>query len=359
MILVTKPFLPDRNDYDAFVSKIWASNYLTNNGPLVQELEHTLQNYFHAPYVLFTSNGTISLQIAIKSLELDNCEIITTPFSYVATTSCIVWENCKPVFADIDRETFNIDPDDIEKRITKNTKAILATHVFGNPCNIDRIEAIATKHNLYVIYDAAHCFAAEYKNRSVLSYGDISSISFHATKLFHTVEGGALVTKSEELKRKMSLMRNFGHNGFDVYTGVGINGKNSEFHAAMGLSNLKYISSILESRKAITDVYNSLLTNPVIKKQKIDQHNVTYNYAYYPVVFDSEATLLNVKKALEDNQIFPRRYFYPSLNTLEYVNSAEMPNSEYISKRILCLPIYVGLAHQDVERICSIINKQI
>jgi len=357
MILVTKPFLPDLSEYQKYVSEIWQRNIITNNGPLLCKLEDELKRYFNAKNVLFTSNGTISLQIAIKALDLHDAEIITTPFSYVATTSCIVWENCVPVFADIDSETLNIDPKEIEKKIGPKTKAILATHVFGNPCDINSINAIAKKHNLFVIYDAAHCFGTKYCGESVLKYGDISSISFHATKLFHTIEGGALVCNSDTINNKMSLMRNFGHNGFDIYTGVGINGKNSEFHAAMGLCNLNYVEEIIKNRILISNLYDRFLISEKIKKQYVDNTKVEYNYAYYPILLENEEILLRVKHKLEEHNVFSRRYFYPSLNRLEYINKNSMPVSENISSRILCLPIYFGLKNDEVEFISRIIKE--
>jgi dTDP-4-amino-4,6-dideoxygalactose transaminase len=238
MIPVTKPFLPPIDEYKEYIDGIYQRQWLTNNGPLVNELELKLKEHLNVSHLLYLGNGTIAIQIAIKALELKG-EIITTPFSYVATTSSIAWENCKPVFVDIDKDTLNIDPSKIEAAINANTSAILATHVYGNPCDIDAIQRIANKHNLKVIYDAAHCFGTKYKGKSVFEYGDVSTTSFHATKLFHTTEGGAVITTNPELLKKMSYLRNFGHDGPEKFECVGINGKNSEFHAAMGLVNLK------------------------------------------------------------------------------------------------------------------------
>src|SRR4051794_21801553 len=252
MILVTKPFLPPIKEYQEFIDGIWQRQWLTNNGPLVNELELKLKEYLKLKHLLYLSNGTIALQIAIKALDLKG-EIITTPFSYVATVSSIAWENCTPVFADIDERSFTINPDEIEKKITEKTCAILATHVYGIPCDVERIEAIAKKNNLYVIYDAAHAFGCIYKGKSLYSYGDISTASFHATKLYHTIEGGAVITSSAELLKKMAYMRNFGHNGPENFFGLGINGKNCEFHAAMGIVNLTYINSIIQKRKEISE----------------------------------------------------------------------------------------------------------
>jgi len=357
MIPVTKPFMPPREEYKQFLTGIWEREFLTNNGPLVQDLEQKLKEHLGVKHLLFLSNGTIALQIAIKALDLRG-EIITTPFSYVATTSCIVWEGCVPVFVDIDQETLNINTDLIEAAITEKTTGILATHVFGNPCNIDAIQAIADKHNLKVIYDAAHCFGTHYKGKSVFTYGDISTTSFHATKLFHTVEGGAVITNDEDLNHRMSRMRNFGHAGFDKFDGVGINGKNSEFHAAMGLANFKYIEQILKSRKEQCQLYYDLLKDAPVKTITI-QNDSQWNYAYYPVIFESEEVTLKVKKGLEKNDIFPRRYFYPSLDTLKYVETEMVIVSKTISERILCLPLYYTMDSSNQKLISKVIIEEI
>ncbi|MEP1305327.1 MAG: DegT/DnrJ/EryC1/StrS family aminotransferase [Balneola sp.] len=357
MIPVTKPFIPPVEEYQNYLEGIWEREHLTNNGPLVQELEAKLTEYLSVQDLLFLSNGTIALQIAIKALELKG-EIITTPFSYVATTSSIVWEGCKPVFVDIDKDTFNIDPSKIEEAITLETSAILATHVFGNPCDIDTIQEIADKHNLKIIYDAAHCFGTTYKGRSIFEYGDISTTSFHATKLFHTTEGGAIFAKDSDIFSRLSYMRNFGHDGPEAFQGIGINGKNSELHAAMGLCNLKHIETILASRKKQCLKYDELLDTKMIQKITI-QNNSYWNSAYYPTVFKSEDVALKVKKELESNNIYPRRYFYPSLDTLNYVTQTELNVAPSIAKRVLCIPLYFNLTNSDQVEICKIINKAI
>lgn len=355
MIPVTKPFLPPKEEVYALLDEVWNRQWLTNNGPLVNELELKLKEYLNVPHLLYLNNGTIALQIAIKALELKG-EIITTPFSYVATTSSIMWEGCSPVFVDIDEHTFNIDPNKIEAAITPNTQAILATHVFGNPCDIDAIQQIANKHNLKVIYDAAHCFGTTYKGKSVFAYGDVSTTSFHATKLFHTVEGGAVFCNTPELLKKMALLRNFGHNGPTDFAAVGINGKNSEFHAAMGVVNLKYINQILVQRKALCQHYDTWLKRPSITHQTINPQS-NFNYAYYPVVFINEEITLKVIKELEGNWVTPRRYFYPSLNTVDIFKPNNCPMSESIAKRILCLPLYYTLTQNDVDFISRIILR--
>lgn len=355
MIPVTKPFLPPIEDYNNYIRDIWKRNWLTNNGPLVNELELNLKEYLDVDHVLFMNNGTIAIQIALKALNITK-EVITTPFSYVATTSSIVWEGCTPVFVDIDPLSFNIDPLKIELAITKNTQAILATHCFGNPCNVDYIEKIAKDNNLKVIYDAAHCFGTKYKGKSIFEYGDISTTSFHSTKLFHTVEGGAVFSKDPSLIKNMALKRNFGHDGSEKFDGAGINGKNSEFHAAMGLCNLKYINEILKKRKEQCLFYDDLLTNLRVKKQKLLDVD-GYNYAYYPVVFETEAIALKCKIELEKNEIYPRRYFYPSLSTLNYITSDQMPVSDDIAKRILCLPLYTELTREEQKVIMRLLLR--
>ena len=357
MILVTKPFIPPIEEYHQYLAKIWDKEYLTNDGPLVQDLEQKLQQLLDVPFVSYVSNGTIALQLGIKALELSG-EIITTPFSYVATTSSIVWENCEPIFADINAETFNIEPSNIERLITPKTSAIIATHVFGNPCDIDAIQQIASKYNLKVIYDAAHCFGSQYNNKSIFSYGDISTASFHATKLFHTVEGGAVFCSNKELHSRINYSRNFGHDGPGQFNGVGINGKNSELHAAMGLAVIKHIDDILYKRKIQSEYYVEKLHDSEVSFQHINTSVTDFNYAYFPLVFKTESVLLRVISALESKQIFPRRYFYPSLTKLEYVKG-DCPMSDDISSRILCLPLYHNLSFQDQDLIISTIKEVI
>jgi len=306
-------------------------------------------------HMLFLSNGTIAIQIAIKALGLKG-EIITTPFSYVATTSSIVWEGCKPVFADIDPKSLNIDPAKIEECITEHTTGILATHVYGNPCDVEAIESIAKKHNLKVIYDAAHAFGVTYKGRSVFEYGDISTCSFHATKVFHSAEGGAVFANDPELIKEMSFLRNFGHNGPETFATVGINGKNSEFHAAMGLAVLKHIDSLLLARKTQAAMYDQALSGLRVQRPEI-LPGANWNYSYYPVVFESEEMLLKSVEMLHANWVYPRRYFYPSLSTLHYVDKCEMPVSDSVSCRTLCLPMYHSLKQEDIYFIARLLLR--
>jgi dTDP-4-amino-4,6-dideoxygalactose transaminase len=357
MIQVTQTYLPEQEKYNNYLKEIWESGWLTNNGPMVLKLEDRLKQYLNIKNFNYCNNGTIALQIALKALNISK-EVITTPFSYVATTNVILWENCKPVFVDINDTDFNIDTKQIEKHITANTEAILATHVFGNPCNIHEIEIIAKKYNLKVIYDAAHAFGVRYNNESLLSYGDISTCSFHATKIFHTGEGGAVICKNDEVNRKVYLMRQFGHI-WDEYLSIGINGKASELHAAMGLCVLDDMRHIIERRKWVTVFYNERLN---FSKLQVPSAlpGTEYNYAYYPIVFSDEKTLLRVNRILHNEGIFPRRYFYPSLNNLPYLpGHSGSPVSESISSRILCLPLSTYLVEEELCKIISLTNNNI
>lgn len=356
MIPVTKPFLPPKAEFDKYVTEAWNRNWLTNNGPLINQLELKLKDYLGIPHFLLLLNGTIALQLAFKALGLKG-KFITTPFSYIATVSSAVWEGLEPVFVDIDPETFNIDPDQIEDKITKDVSCIVATHVFGNPCQVEAIESIASKYNIPVIYDAAHSFGARYKDLSLMSYGTISTLSLHATKLYHMTEGGAVATNDPDLLKKMAFARNFGHKG-ETFEGVGINGKNSELHAAMGLANYPYISQIIDKRRELTELYDLIFkqNNVNLRRQRILDHT-DYNYAYYPVVFQDEEEVLRVVESLEGNYIHPRRYFFPSLNKVPYVPYQEMKNSENLSKRILCLPLYYDLTESDVDYITRVVIR--
>ncbi|MCL4164403.1 UNVERIFIED_CONTAM: hypothetical protein GTU68_037093 [Idotea baltica] len=339
------------------MSKIWDNQWLTNDGPLVKKLEYKLASYLDIKNLLFVNNGTNALMLAIKSLYLKG-EIITTPFSFVATTASIVWENCLPVFVDINEQTLNIDADKIEEAITEKTSAILATHVYGNPCDVIKIEKIAKKYNLKIIYDAAHAFGIRINNKSIFEYGDISICSTHATKVFHTAEGGFLVTRDKVVFKKLQSMRNFGFKDFKSFSQLGINAKNSEFHAAMGLVNLKYQNQIFAKRKALTDLYDSnLFIKEFLLERVLDKEY--RNYSYYPILFENEEILLKCEEALRQQQIFTRRYFYPSLaNSLPYIKSVkDLPIVENISKRVLCLPLYFDLKFTEVDLISNIIKN--
>jgi dTDP-4-amino-4,6-dideoxygalactose transaminase len=356
MILVTKPFLPPLEEYEQYISGIWKRQWLTNMGPLANDLELRLKEHLNVKHLLFVANGTIALQMAIKALDLKE-EIITTPFSFVATISSIVWEGCTPVFVDIDPQSLNIDVTKIEAAITDKTSAIIATHIYGNPCDVEVIQQIASKHHLKVIYDAAHCFGVALNGKSVFEYGDISVCSLHATKLYHSCEGGLLITKDPVLLKKLAYMRNFGFDGPEAFAELGINGKNSELHAAMGLVNLNHIHEIIEKRKLLTERYHKMLKK--VKGFIPEWHeNANRNYAYYPVVFESEDLAIKCFEALKGKEIFARRYFYPSLaKTLPYLPMKEIPVTDDISKRVLCLPLYFDLSVEEVNMICRIILR--
>ena len=335
--------------------RAWDKSWITNNGELVQQLESELKEYLGVKHLFFCTNGTIVLQMALKALDVKK-EVITTPFSYVATTNAILWEGCTPVFVDIDRNTFCIDPYKIEASITEKTEAILATHVFGYPCNIDKLEVLSHKYNLKIIYDGAHGFGSNYNGRSLLSYGDVSTCSFHATKLFHTVEGGCVITNNDEVAQKLMLFRQFGHIGDDYYS-VGINGKNSEFHAAMGICVLKDINIIISTRRRHFVIYDELLKGLDLKRIIAPKVNFDYNYSYYPVLFRSEELLLQAMAELNEIGVNARRYFFPSLNTLPYLSGSACIISEDISRRVLCLPMFFDLKEHEIEAICNVIKK--
>lgn len=356
MISVTQPFLPPQEEYQKYLDGIWKRNWLTNTGPLASQLEMELKDYLKVQHLLFVTNGTVAIHMAMKALEITG-EVITTPFSFVATTSSIVWEGCTPIFVDIDPKSLCIDAKKIEEAITEKTSAILATHVYGNPCDVETIESIAKKHNLKVIYDAAHAFGVEVNGRSIFEYGDISTCSLHATKLYHTIEGGLIITKDPELLKKLAYIRNFGISGFDSFSELGLNGKNSEFHAAMGLINLKYINRIHEKRKALAKLYDEKLKN--LKAVKPLWHSNSYeNFCYYAIILESEELLLKLKAEMDKQEIFTRRYFYPSLaSALPYLPKLELPITEDIAKRALCLPFYYDLTFEEVELIARLMLR--
>lgn len=354
-IYVTKTFLPPLEDYLEYLKDIWDRNQITNNGPFVKELEEKLIEYLQVKHLSFVTNGTIALQIALKALDLTG-EIITTPFSYVATTSIILWEGCTPVFADIDPNTLCIDPEQIEAAITEKSSGILATHVYGIPCAVEQIQEIASRHNLKVIYDAAHTFGVSYDAQPLVNYGDISTLSFHATKLFHTIEGGGIIANDDDLAHRVSYMRNFGHKGQEDFWGIGINGKATELNAAMGLCMLPYVDDIILARKQIFSWYDERIKNLPLKRPFLPA-KTTYNYAYYPVIFENEFSMQKAKTALNAANIFPRRYFYPSLNHLPYVPFRNMPISEEMATRVLCLPLSADLKLEEVSFIVDTIEK--
>ncbi|MEO8066934.1 MAG: DegT/DnrJ/EryC1/StrS family aminotransferase [Flavobacteriales bacterium] len=354
-IHVTRAFLPPMEEYVALVGEVWATGQVTNQGPLARRLEAALDGALDTHGTLLAGNGTIAIQLAVKALGLKG-EVITTPYSYAATTTSILWEGLVPVFADIDPRTFCIDPARIVERITPGTSAILATHVYGIPCDVIAIEAIARQHGLKVIYDAAHVFGTTFNGKGLASYGDVATLSFHATKLFHTGEGGAMVCSDPLLRERLKLMRSFGHIDDDHFV-AGVNGKNSELHAAMGLAVLPHMPAIMQRRKEQWLRYAELLDGKGLQLLHIPE-GTGYNHAYFPVVFADGAMRERVTKTMNAENIFPRRYFYPSLDRLPYLNDThECPLSIGIAERVVCLPLYHALSESEQRSVVDTLLK--
>ncbi len=357
MINVTKTYLPSKEKYQSYVDEIYANGWVTNNGPLVEKLEKRLAAFLGVKNIVLVANGTAALEIAYRTLDLKGYAI-TTPFSFVATTSSLVTNGLKPIFADIDPHTLNMNPKNIEALITPNTSAIVPVHVFGNTCDIETINKIAKKHDLKVIYDAAHAFDVKFKEESVLSYGDISTLSFHATKLFHTIEGGALIINDDSLVEKARYLINFGIENQESIPELGTNAKMNEFEAAMGLCLLDEMEEIFQKRKDVYERYEKEL-NGLVQFQNQNSYS-TQNYGYFPIILKDEEQTLKVQKTLNEKQIFPRRYFYPSLDTLSYIEPKQFsPISRDISNRILALPMYPGLREDEQINIIDIIKDSL
>ncbi len=355
MTYVTKVYYPDREKFKSYIDKIYDSGWLTNNGPLVQELEKRLEEYLGVKNLLCVASGTVGLELAYRTLGMSG-EVITTPFSYVSTTSAIAATGYTPVFADIDIETFNIDPKNIEKTINEKTCAIAPCHVFGNACEIDEIDEIAKKHDLKVVYDTSHAFDVKYKGEHILNYGDISVISFHATKIFHTIEGGAIVIKDDELYEKAKIIRNHGSDGPDSVAMLGINGKMNEVEAAMGLCMLDEEEQIQSDRKKSQDFYAKELKDYVT----FQKHNedATKSLTYFPIVFRSHEEMDQVRAALREHDIAARQYFYPSLDTIPFVEKREpMVNSRDLAERILVIPMHSGVEPTVANIIKETLNR--
>ena len=354
-IQVTNAFVPDRASFDRLVDRVWSSGQFTNNGMLNRELKEQLKSYLKLTNLELAANGTLALQVAVKALGLQG-EVITTPYSYIATASSLVWEGCVPVFVDVDKTSWCLDPNLIEAAITERTTAIVGTHVYGHPCDVDRIQSIADRYGLKVIYDAAHAFGVKLNGQSLLNFGDCSTLSFHATKLFHTCEGGAVICKSPDVERQVFLMSRFGHIGEDDYVGVGINAKMSELHAAVGLSILPVIDDIIRARQVACAHYDELLARVLLGRPD-RKTGVEYNFSYYPVAFSSHDEMKTVRAALIESEIVPRRYFHPSLNTLHFLNNIhqDCPTSERIAQTVLCLPLYAGLPPAVIEKVSKIV----
>jgi len=357
MIQVTKTWLPDKKRYKAYIDRIYKNGWVTNNGPLVRELEEKLCDYLGVRHLVLVSNGTAALEIAYRTLGLGGFAV-TTPFSFVATTSSLVTNGILPIFADINPDSLTIDPEQIEAQITPHTEAIVPVHVFGRICDVDRVEEIAAAHGLKVVYDASHAFGIRYRGESILNRGDISTLSFHATKLFHTIEGGALVIQDDDLVQKARFLINFGIENEESIPELGTNAKMNEFEAAMGLCMLEDIEEILAKRQEVHKRYTDALKD-VVKFQKEVNH-CNHNYSYFPIILKDETQTLKIKTSLNEKNIFPRRYFYPSLDTLNYVEPKQiMPISRNISTRILALPMYAGLSKAEQDLIIKTIKDNV
>ena len=357
MINVTKTYLPNKEKYKKYIDEIYDNGWVTNNGPILKLLEKRLAEYLGVKNIVLVSNGTVALEIAYRVLGIKG-DIITTPFSFVATTSSLVTNGLNPIFSDIDSQTLNLDANNIENMITKNTSAIVPVHVFGNGCEVEKIDAIANKNNLKVIYDAAHAFGVKYKGESILNYGDISTLSFHATKLFHSIEGGALVINDDSLVKKARYLINFGIKNAESIPELGTNAKMNEFEAAMGLCVLDDMQDLNVKRKTVYEFYKKELEG-IVKFQEQNKDS-TQNYSYFPIILENEEQLSQVEKSLHEKEIYPRRYFYPSLDTLTYINPKQFCEvSRDISKKILCLPMYAELNASIILKICDIIKNSL
>jgi len=352
-INVTQSLLPDRKRFHAYVDQILDSGWLTNRGQCVRELEEKLQEYLGVRNVVLVNNATSGLQVAYKALGLKD-EVISSPFTFIATASSAVWEGLDVVFADIDAQTLNINPKEIEAKITPKTSAIVPVHVFGNPCDVLAIDELAKKHHLKVIYDAAHAFGVKFQGESILNHGDISVLSFHATKLFHTIEGGAMIINDDDLCETVRKMINFGITGPESIECLGINAKMNEFQAAMGLCLLDKMDDVIERRGQLSRLYDERLGGLVQRQTWSNQ--AVRNFGYYPVLFTSEAITKHVQEALNAQDIFPRRYFYPSLDSLPFISQgAQCPVSADVATRILCLPLYADFTDKECEKVAAII----
>ena len=363
-IFITEPFLPPLDEYVEYLKKIWESKQLTNNGVFHQQFETELANYLGVKYVSLFNNATTALLVGIKALDLSG-EVITTPYSFVATAHAIKWNGLDPVFVDIELDYCNLDSNKIEDAITEKTTALLPVHVYGNPCDTDRIKTIAEKYNLKVIYDAAHAFGVKKDGNSILNEGDLSILSFHATKVFNTFEGGAIVSHSAEMKKKIDDLKNFGFQDQVTVEGIGINGKMNEMQASMGLLQLKYFDQVIEKRKRITEIYRKGFKNVKGIRYLADLEDVKYNYAYFPIFINENEygkSRDDVYNALKKHNIYGRIYFYPLISRFSAYKdlfsskSANLSMAEKISEDVICLPIYPDLSTDQVNYIISVIN---
>lgn len=360
MIPVTRPVLPPLDEFVEKLRIIWSSLQLTNDGAMVRELEASIAKVLGVRHVIFVSNGTIAIQFAVRAVGMKG-RVATTPFSYVATTSALVWEGLEPAFADIEPGSLTICPSQTEALLKKGANGVLATHVYGNPCDIDALCTLGERYNVPIVYDAAHAFGARYKGRSLCAYGSAATLSFHATKLFHTVEGGAVVTEDDAVADAVRRLRNFGQSGVDHIDGLGINGKNSEVHAAMGLCLLPRLSDIIRERTMLAEVYSAEIADCDADVKPISWRDGTIpNYSYYPVVFSSEAALDRCMQVLAASDIRARRYFRPSLSHLPYIrNPNPTPVADSVVNRVLCLPLYSGLDPALAQQIAVLVRSSL
>ena len=364
-VYVTRPALPPLEEYLEYLERIWASRVLTNNGPFHQEFEKELADYLGVRYLSLFANGTLALVTALQALGITG-EVITTPFSFVATTHSLWWNNIKPVFVDIEPDYFTIDPDRIEAAITPQTTAIMPVHVYGNPCRTDAIEKIATRHGLKVIYDAAHTFGVTVNGGSILNNGDLSILSFHATKTFNTIEGGAIICHDEETKRHIDHLKNFGFEDEVTVVEPGINAKMNELQAAYGLVQLKHINEYIEERKSIAEQYREGLAGVRGIRYLNDIEGIRHSYTYFPILINTEHYGRNrdeLYEMLRSHNIYGRRYFYPLISqfptyrNLPSSDPVKLPVATQAAGQVICLPIYPGLNSSQVERIVSLIKE--
>jgi dTDP-4-amino-4,6-dideoxygalactose transaminase len=360
-IYVTKPDLPPLEEFTEYLEQIWDTRILTNNGPFHKQFEKELGEYLGVKYISLFSNGTLALLTALQALRI-NGEVITTPFSFVATTHSLWWNKTKPVFADVEPEYLNLDPEKVEAAITSQTTAIMPVHVYGNPCFVDRFQQIAEKYGLKLIYDAAHAFGVKKDGYSILNHGDLSILSFHATKVFNTFEGGAIVCHSEAMKHRIDNLKNFGFRGETVIEEPGINAKMNEVQAAFGILQLKRVDDLITRRKAIAESYRELLKGIDGLRYLEDIKGVVHSYCYFPILIDSlkyGKTRDTVYEELKLQNIFTRRYFYPLISQflpykgLPSATPANLMVAEKAAKEVLCLPIYPGLDPEQVIAICN------
>ena len=364
-ILVTQPSLPPLEEFYEYLKDIWESKWLTNNGKYHHALEKALCEYLGVKYVSLFTNGTLALVTALQELHITG-EVITTPYSFVATTNSLWWNNIKPVFVDIEPNTFNLDPDKIEAAITSKTTAIMPVHVYGNPCNVQRIKEIADYHGLKVIYDAAHAFGVTINNNSILNFGDLSILSFHATKVFHTFEGGAIICQDESTKIRIDNLKNFGFVNETTVIAPGINAKMNEVQAAMGLLQLKYIDKEIEKRKQITDIYRQGIKNVNGLTYMDDIPNIKHCYSYFPILIEKEKygrTRDELYEELKKQNIFGRRYFYPLISQLpiysglQSAQPGKLPIAEDLTEKVLCLPMFSDLDIDYQMKIIKLLQK--